>query len=111
MLVGVAMDARAMTSALATDSSYAAYAANAGAWLALGLLVGALHFLSLRWTVRLLAEGHSVALAAATQLARFAITAGVLVVAARGFGATALVAAALGIVIARSVVVRRGAPG
>ncbi len=76
MLVGLAMDARAMISALATDSSYAAYAANAGAWLALGLVVGALHFLSLRWTVRLFAEGHSVALAAATQLARFAVTAG-----------------------------------
>ena len=81
---------------------------DASAWLAVGLLVGTFHFRTLRWNIRMIAAGRSLALALATQLIRFALSVSVLAVIASRFGAFSLLAAAAGILAARTAVVRRG---
>ncbi len=81
----------------------------AGAWFVLGALIGALHFLTLRWNARLFASGQSLRLALGTQLVRFALVAGALAVIAIHFGALPLLIAAAGILAARTAVVQSGA--
>ena len=82
---------------------------SAGGWLAAGLAIGAVHFLSLRWNIRLLTDGRSVLPALALQLGRFAAIAVVLAVIAIAFGALALLVTTAGILLARSVILRLGA--
>jgi len=90
-----------MTSLPAHDLAYAA------GWIVAGTIIGALHFLSLRWNLRMLAGGRSLMPAIAVQLGRFAAIAAVLAVVARSFGALPLLAATLGILLARTIVIRR----
>lgn len=74
-------------------------------FLALGLLAGAVHFSLLRWNTEFYARPGRVGIGAALQVARMAVLAGVLVLAARQ-GALPLLLVALGVLIARPVVVR-----
>jgi F1F0 ATPase subunit 2 len=99
------MDAQAMTAfhLSAHDLAFAA------AWLAAGLVIGAIHFLSLRWNVRMLAADRSMLLAAAVQFGRFVALGILLAVIARTFGAFPLLAGVAGIVTARTLIVRREA--
>ena len=82
---------------------------SAGGWLIAGLMIGAVHFLSLRWNVRMLAGGRSLLPALAIQIARFAIIGVILAVIAHAFGALPLIAATGGILLARSLIIRLGA--
>ena len=83
-----------MTNFSLTGHDLIPYAISAGAWLTVGALIGASHFLTLRWNVRMLAIGRSLPLALAAQFVRFALLAGVLTIIASHFGAFPLVAAA-----------------
>jgi F1F0 ATPase subunit 2 len=74
-------------------------------FLAVGLLVGALHHLTLWWNVRLLTAQGPALKAIAVQIARLALIAGVLIVAVR-FGAMPLLMTALGILISRFAAIR-----
>ncbi len=80
------------------------------AWLAAGALIGAAHFLTLRWNVRMLATGRSVLLPLGVQLARFALMAAVLLLITRSFGAWPLLMATVGILVARTAILRLGVP-
>jgi F1F0 ATPase subunit 2 len=75
------------------------------AGLAVGTLLGLVHFGSLWWNVRLLTTGSAVC-ALAVQLLRFAILAGVLFGLAM-LGAAALLAGTLGLLLARALLLRR----
>jgi hypothetical protein len=87
------------------------YVISAGTWLTLGALIGALHFLTLRWNVWMLTADWPLPLASAIQLARFTITAGLFAVVAVHFGAFPLVVATAGVLAARTAVLRsRGEP-
>jgi len=77
-------------------------------WLA-GMVIGAVHFLSLRRNVRMLTAGRSLLPIVAIQLGRFAALAVVLAAITRSFGALPLLAAALGILTARTIIVRKEA--
>jgi len=83
-------------------------AIKAAAWIAVGAFIGAFHFLTLRWNVRMLTIGQSFRSALAAQLARFAVAAGALAVVARYSGALPLLAATAGILAARTAVLRIG---
>ncbi|VWC82364.1 hypothetical protein BCO18175_02794 [Burkholderia contaminans] len=72
--------------------------------VAVGLVLGAWHFGSLAWNGRLFAAGR-VAYALGLQGARIAIAVAVLVALAR-LGAAAVVAGALGLLVARAVALR-----
>lgn len=78
---------------------------DSSAWLAAGGFLGAFHFLTLRRSARMLTTGASLPAALALHLARFAVTAGALLLIARQ-GALPLLAATLGILAARGVVIR-----
>jgi F1F0 ATPase subunit 2 len=78
-------------------------------WLAAGTVIGAVHFLSLRWNVQMLTAGRSLLPVVAVQLGRFAAMAVVLASITRSFGALPLLAAALGILMARTIIVRKEA--
>ncbi len=84
-------------------------ALSAGAWLAVGTLIGVFYFLALRWNVRIFVAGRSLPLALATQLVRFAVVAGGLAIISKQFGALPLLLAAAGIVLTRTAIVRFGA--
>jgi len=84
-------------------------AAQAAAWLCCGALIGAFHFLTLRWSVGLLAAGRVPLLAMTLQLTRFALLAGALGMIARGVGAVPLLVATAGILAARTAAIRLGA--
>lgn len=83
--------------------------AFAAGWLATGTFIGAVHFLSLRWNLHMLAADRSLLPATAVQLARFAVLGIALAVIARTFGALPLLVATLGILAARTAIVRREA--
>jgi F1F0 ATPase subunit 2 len=102
------MDAQAMTNLFLAGHDLIPYAISAGAWLTIGALIGASHFLALRWNVRMLAVGRSLTLALTAQLVRFALLASVLTIIASHFGAFPLLAAAAGILPARTAVLRFG---
>ena len=85
------------------------YGLEACAWLAAGALIGAFHFVTLLWNVQMFAAGRPLVLAMASQLARFGLIAGLLAIIAGRFGALPLLAAAAGILAARTVVVQLGA--
>ena len=75
--------------------------------LAVGLVAGTLHFLTLRRGTALYLGGGSPARAIALQLARLALLTAVLAGLA-WLGAAPLLAGALGVVAARHLVLRRG---
>ena len=109
MLVGVAMDAHAMTTLSLTEPELIRHIFGMSAALGAGILIGMLHFLTLRWNAAMFAAGQSLLPALAMQLARFAATTGALAVVAGRFGALPLLVAAAGVLATRTVVVRRGA--
>ncbi|MDD8021945.1 MAG: ATP synthase subunit I [Paracoccaceae bacterium] len=73
---------------------------------ALGLVLGAVHFLSLRRVTRMYVAGGAMLPALALQLARFGVLVAGLAVLAK-LGAAPLLAGALGILAARAWVMRR----
>jgi F1F0 ATPase subunit 2 len=79
---------------------------EAGVWLVFGALIGAIYFLTLRWSVRLLTLGRSPLLALVVQLGRFGAMAAMLAAVTMRFGAVPLLAATIGILVARTAVVR-----
>lgn len=84
------------------------FALGAAAWLAVGALLGACHFLTLRWVVRMLASGRKLAMVLGVQLLRLAGVAGALGLVASQFGALPLLAAAGGILATRTAILRLG---
>lgn len=82
---------------------------DACAWLAIGTLVGAFFYLTLRRSVQMLATGCCVSKALALQLIRFMVMAGLLGIIARHYGVLALLVVTFGILAARTAVVRLGA--
>jgi hypothetical protein len=70
------------------------------------MLVGSLYWRTLRWTATMLASGHSIALAIAAHLVRFAGLGAFLVVVAIHWGALPLLLSAGGLMLARAVVLR-----
>jgi F1F0 ATPase subunit 2 len=102
------MDAQAMTDFPLPGYDLVLSVLRSGAWLCVGTLIGALHFLTLRWNVRILAVDQSLALAAVMQLVRLAIMAGGLAIIAIEFGALPLVVASAGVLVARTAVLRSG---
>lgn len=87
------------------------FALSTVAWLAVGGLIGALHFFTLHWNVALLAAGRAPALALGLQLLRLALVGAALAGVAIEGGALPLLLAAAGILAARAVAVRRVARG
>jgi hypothetical protein len=78
--------------------------ADAG-FIALGLLAGTLHFSLLRWNTAVYARPGRIGLAAVLQVVRIGVLGGLLLLAARQ-GALPLLLMALGVLIARPVVMR-----
>jgi F1F0 ATPase subunit 2 len=107
MLVGLAMDAQTMTQLYAREHHMIRLLLDAG-WLAIGALIGAFHYLALRWNTRALIAGQSVPLAVAMQLARLAGIACILAIITRNYGALPLLIATLGILASRAAVLRLG---
>lgn len=85
-------------------------ALRAGAWLGGGVVIGAFHFLTLRWNVGMLILGRRLSAALALQGGRFALLVGVLAVIVGRCGAPPLLLAAAGIFAARVAAVRWGVP-
>jgi hypothetical protein len=108
MLVGVAMDAQAMTELYAREHHMIRLLLDAG-WLAVGTLIGAFHYLTLRWNAQVLIRGQSVLLALALQFVRLAGIAGMLAIITRNYGALPLLVATLGILASRTALLRLGA--
>jgi len=79
---------------------------NDAGYLAVGLLAGTLHFGLLRWNAALYTRAGGIWMAAALQAARFGVLAGLFVIAAL-HGAMPLLLSALGLLIARPIVIRR----
>jgi F1F0 ATPase subunit 2 len=109
MLVGVAMDAQAMTGFSGMGHDVLKLVLDASSWLAVGAVIGAFHFLTLLRGAQMLAGGSPVLLALALQLIRLAILAGALGMITRHYGAAALLAATLGVLASRAAVLRLGA--
>lgn len=80
-------------------------AAQIGLAFPAGIVIGAAYFLSLRWAVDMLAAGEYVKALLANCL-RFGLLAAVFF-ALVGFGAAALLLAALGLLLARQLILRR----
>jgi F1F0 ATPase subunit 2 len=102
------MDAQAMTKLFLTEFELTWDIVGVGAWLAVGALVGAFQFLTLRWNVRMLAVDRPLPLALAAQFVRLALVAGALAVIAGYFGALPLLLATAGILAARTAILRFG---
>lgn len=81
------------------------FALRACAWLGSGMLIGAFHLLTLRWSVRTLTLGRATLAALVVQAARFALLAGLLAGIVRHSGSLPLVLTAAGVVAARTIVV------
>ena len=81
---------------------------NASAWLAIGTLLGAFHYLTLRRNAQMLVTGSSVLKPVTLQLIRFAVTAGALGIITRHYGALPLFVTALGVLASRTAVLRLG---
>lgn len=88
---------------------YLAFIAAAAGWFAAGALLGAVHFLSLRWNLQRLVAGQA-ALSLGLQLLRFVLTGAALTATVRLFGAVPLLAASLGLMAARTGVIVLEAP-
>jgi F1F0 ATPase subunit 2 len=97
-----------MTNSYVAGHDLLLHVLDAGAWLAVGALIGVFHFMTLRWNVQMFALGGSLLLASLSQLVRFALVACLLAIIASQFGALQLLAATAGILAARSPVLRLG---
>jgi F1F0 ATPase subunit 2 len=94
------MDAQAMSgSVLSLVSQF-------GLGLLVGIVAGFAHFGSLWWNTRIFAQSGSMLAAFAIQFARFGLLVAVFVLLSR-FGALPLLAGALGLLIARQVLLKR----
>ena len=80
---------------------YLCFIAWASAWCVAGILLGLVHFGSLRWNVRCLFCGK-LFFSLGLQLLRFALTGGALALVAKLFGAMPLLAGTLGLMAART---------
>jgi hypothetical protein len=98
-----------MTNLLLTERDLVMSAMSVGAWLTVGMLIGAFHYLTLSWNVRILTVDQSMLRALTIQLTRVAVTAVVLTLITRSYGGAPLVTAALGVLTARGPVLRLGA--
>lgn len=96
MLGCVALDAPAVNSALAVMLAL---------WLAFGLAAGTAHFALLRWNTILYLAGAGILRAMALQALRMVAIVAALIFAA-WHGTEALLAAAIGVVLARALVLR-----
>jgi F1F0 ATPase subunit 2 len=92
------------------DEATALVALTVCASLSAGALVGALHFLTLQWSVRRLMTCQPILLVLTIQLVRYVAVALALGIIARRFGAVPLLVATAGILAARSAVLRWGEP-
>lgn len=80
---------------------YLAFVAGAAGWFGAGGLLGAAHFLSLRWNVHRLVTGAAVT-SLGVQLLRLALTGAAMTLTVRLFGAFPLLAGSLGLMAART---------
>jgi len=80
---------------------YLSFIAGTAGWFAAGGLLGAAHFLSLRWNVRCLIGGQPV-FSLGLQLVRFTLTGGAFVLVTKSFGAMPLLAGIFGLMAARN---------
>jgi hypothetical protein len=99
------MDAQAMTSFDLAQTGL--LAVRAAGWAAAGVLIGALHFSTLRWNVNMLALGRTRLMPLGFQFGRAALLAGILATIV-GFGALPLLLVTGGILIARWAIIRSG---
>ncbi len=90
MLVGLEVDANGMSVV----------------YLAAGIIAGIVYFKCLAWTVRLFAEGGGATKAIVLMIGRIAVLGGLLALASQQ-GALPLLMMALGVFIARFVIIRR----
>jgi F1F0 ATPase subunit 2 len=95
-----------MTETAVMDHGLMPLLAQAATWLAAGVVLGGLYFVSLRSSVGMLASGRPLP-AIGLQLVRFAVLAVVLAFVSRWFGALPLLLATLGLLVARTAVLRR----
>jgi hypothetical protein len=109
VLVGLALDEQAMSGFRVTEHEMLMLVANASAWLAIGALLGAFHYLTLRRNAQMLIIGSSVLKVVTRQLIRFAVMACMLVIITRHHGAMPLLVTALGVLVSRTAVLRLGA--
>ncbi|HVX74807.1 MAG TPA: ATP synthase subunit I [Bradyrhizobium sp.] len=84
---------------------YLSFIAAASGWFLAGMLLGLLHFVSLRLSVRCLLGGRPL-FSFGLQLLRFALTGGALALVAKLFGAMPLLAGAVGLMAARTRMLR-----
>lgn len=95
-----------MTAPYLNESS--SFALQAGIWLSCGALIGAFYFRTLQWSVRLFVDGDAILPSMILQLGRLTFLAGALAVIVERFGAIPLLAATLGILIARTAALCMG---
>ncbi len=81
----------------------------AGAWLPVGLAIGAFQFMTLRWVVGMFAAGRSALVPVGAQLARLVLIAAALAIITRLVGALPVLSTTAGILIARTAMLRGGA--
>jgi F1F0 ATPase subunit 2 len=106
MLVGMEMDGARMTSLYFNGLPTSAMLLSPMAHLAAGIMLGVIYFRSLWWHARRVTEGGRVATTMAVMIGRFVILGAVLTLASLE-GALPLLLTALGILIARSLVMRK----
>ncbi|MFI5015675.1 MAG: ATP synthase subunit I [Hyphomicrobiales bacterium] len=106
MLVRLEMDEERMTLSLSDALPTWAELLGVATHLAAGIILGILYFRSLWWSVCRLAGGGRVVTTIALTISRFVFLGGLLTLASLE-GALPLLALALGVLIARSTVMRR----
>jgi F1F0 ATPase subunit 2 len=106
MLVGMEMDAERMISLYFNSLPTWAMATSLAAHLAAGVMLGIIYFRSLWWNARRFSAGGRVATTVAVMIGRFVLL-GLLLTLASLEGALPLLLMALGILIARSLVMRK----
>ncbi|MCB9930250.1 MAG: hypothetical protein H6844_12670 [Alphaproteobacteria bacterium] len=97
-----------MTALILAEPGSLAWVLQLLVWLALGVALGAAHFLSLRWSVRWFLAGRT-GPSLALQAGRLVLLGGVLAAVAIWCGALPLLAATGGLLVARTAVLRLGA--
>ena len=106
MLVGMEMDGERMTTLYFNGLPTWAVMLSLAAHLAAGIMLGVVYFRSLWWNARRFTGGGRVATTIAVMIGRFVIL-GVALGLASLEGALPLLLMALGVVVARSLVMRR----
>jgi F1F0 ATPase subunit 2 len=106
MLVGLEMDAERMTSLYFNGLPTWAMLLGLAAHFATGIMLGIVYFRSLWWNARRFSEGGRVATTIAVMIGRFVLL-GLLLTLASLVGALPLLLTALGVLVARSFVMRK----